>query len=322
MSTPITRRDFTLGGVAAIVGGPTLVSALLARDAAAQSATPSAGPDLSSYGYPTLDITVNTDGFDGIPSETAAGRYLLNVTVASDVDYGSIGFLRPPESSSTDEMLGIIQMFSQMAATPSADASGGEEGGAPPPVFYQATWAGGIGGPGGSALQVVIDLGPGDWIAWGDDPEATQQPVTLTVTGDLPADLTAPDADITVTLVDFGITFDGNLTAGDHVLQVTNEGAEPHFVIVFSAPDGLTDDEWGQLVMYDPNDSSATPPAVPYTQDQFTPLLETAEVSIGVSQWVPWTLEAGTYAAACYFPTAGTGVPHAGMGMHTVFTVE
>ena len=34
------------------------------------------------------------------------------------------------------------------------------------------------------------------------------------------------------------------------------------------------------------------------------------------------SLEAGTYAAACFFPTAGTGEPHAMKGMHTVFTVS
>ena len=31
---------------------------------------------------------------------------------------------------------------------------------------------------------MVLDLTPGEWIVWGDDPSAPQAPVALTVTGD------------------------------------------------------------------------------------------------------------------------------------------
>lgn len=52
------------------------------------------------------------------------------------------------------------------------------------------------------------------------------------------------------------------------------------------------------------------------------PVFGTATQSIGTVTWVPVHLDAGTYAAVCFFPTAGTGEPHAFMGMHTVFTVS
>ncbi len=43
--------------------------------------------------------------------------------------------------------------------------------------------------------------------------------------------------------------------------------------------------------------------------------------SIGVSTWQHVELEAGTYVAACFFPTTGTDAPHAMVGMTEVFKV-
>jgi hypothetical protein len=322
-----TRRQLALGAVATALGGPAILS-LVSDSVAAQEATPGASSAFANLGLPTLDITVTTDSFEGMPSEIPAGRYLVTATYADDLPEGNgaIDFIQPPAGHTTDELLGIIGGFAQAEASPSAmtmsgtPAAGGEEmGGAPPPVIYESTFAGGTGGASGMSSQAVVDLSPGDWILWGDDPAAPQQPVTFSVTGDMPADLPAPDADITVTLVDFGITFDGNLTAGDHIIQVTNEGAEPHFVLVFKAPDGLTNDQFGQLVTMQ---EGATPPAdMPYSESDFQPWLYVSTESIGVTQWAEARLDAGTYAAACFFPTAGTGVPHANHGMHTVFTV-
>lgn len=327
MSVYITRRQLTLGTIAAAIGGPALLS-ILSEPVAAQEATPGVSSAFAELGLPTLDITVTNDGFEGVPSETAAGRYLVTANFAGDLQAGNgqLDFIRPPEGHTTDEILGILGMFAQAQASPEAmdmggtPASGSDQGGgAPPAVIYESTFAGGIGAPSGATAQVVLDLEPGDWILWGDDPAAPQQPVTFTVTGDMPAGLPAPQADITATLVDFAITFDGSLTAGDHVLQVTNEGAEPHFLLLETAPDGLTNDQFGELLMLP---DGATPPAnLPYKESDFMPLMIVDTISIGMSAWTTVSLQAGTYAAACFFPTAGTGEPHAMKGMHTVFTV-
>jgi hypothetical protein len=326
-SITVTRRQFTLGSIAAALGGPAILS-LVTEPVAAQDATPGASSAFADLGLPTLDISVTANSFEGLPSELQAGRYLVTATFAEGLQGGSgaIGFLRPPDGHSTDELLQIIGGLAQAESSPAAmdmtgtpPAGGEEAGGAPPPIVYQSTFAGGTGGPSGMSAQVVLDLGPGDWILWGDDPSAPQKPITFTVTGDMPADLAAPQADITVTLVDFAITFDGSLTAGDHVMEVTNEGAEPHFVVLFSAPDGLTNDQFAEVLGLE---EGATPPAdLPYKESDFMPLLQTGTESIGTSLWTSVSLKAGTYAAACFFPTAGTGEPHAMKGMHTVFTV-
>jgi len=326
MSVYITRRQLTLGTIAAAIGGPALLS-MLSEPVVAQVATPSASSALAGPGLPTLDITVGTDSFEGMPPTIPAGRYLVTATCAKGLqgDSGAVDFLRPPSGHSVDELLGIIGAAGQMASSPPAMTTGtppagsAKMDGAPPPVVYESTFAGGIGGASGTVHHVVIDLEPGDWILWGDDPSAPQTPVTFTVTGDMPTDLPAPTSDITATLVDFAITVEGSLTAGDHVIEVTNEGAEPHFLLLFSAPDGLTNDQFAEVLGLD---AGATPPAdLPYKESDFMPLLQTGTQSIGTTQWTEATLDAGTYAAACFFPTAGTGEPHAMKGMHTVFTV-
>jgi hypothetical protein len=318
MNVPVTRRAFTLGTLAAGLGGPAILS-LVTEQAAAQDATPSSATDLASYGFPTLDISITADSFEGVPSETAAGRYLVTTTVAGDVDSGAASFVRPPEGTSVDDLIAAVQ---GPGAEASPAAGSDEGGGAPPLVFYEATWPGGNDAPGGASSQAVFDLGPGDWMVWNGDPEVDLAPVTMTVTGEMPADLTEPDADVTITFVDFAISVEGNLTAGDHIARIENQGAEPHFVDLMKGPDGLTDADVTIIVNAMAAPPDGTPPALPYNPDtDFSDVLVTSAQSIGVVQWVPVTLEAGTYVAICFFPTAGTGEPHAMKGMHTVFTV-
>jgi hypothetical protein len=48
----------------------------------------------------------------------------------------------------------------------------------------------------------------------------------------------------------------------------------------------------------------------------------TAALAPGHSHWVELHLKAGTYAAVCFVPDVVTGMPHALMGMVTVFTVH
>ncbi len=126
---------------------------------------------------------------------------------------------------------------------------------------------------------------------------------------------------MTVTFVDFAITVEGNLTAGDHLFELQNNGAEPHFLVLESVPDGTTDDDVTAMLM-----SESGPPASPAAgaspAEEQGPAFLSASQSIETKVWSPVTLAAGTYAAMCFFPTAGTGMAHAMNGMHTVFTVK
>lgn len=311
MAHTMTRRAFaagtalvTAGGVAGFPPFTTLVSAA------------HRGGHLEDLGLPALNVTVTADGFEGLPAELAAGRYLLTTSLADGVEFGAAGFASPPAGMTAEQLLEAI---GGGAAAPSGspEAAAPEEMGAPPAFVYQARFAGGaIASPAGPG-QAVIDLGPGGWILWSDDPVATQKPRVFTVTGEMPADIPEPEADIAVGFVDFGIEIGGALTAGEHLLRIENRGAQPHFLIAFSVPEGTTNDDIAAML-----EAEMSGAATPAAGMEDVPALVTVAQSIGTVAWIKATLEPGTYAGLCFIPTAGTGLPHAMMGMHTVFTVS
>ena len=187
-----------------------------------------------------------------------------------------------------------------------------------PLEVYQLYFAGGVASTPGQTAMAVIDLKPGDYIAWGDDPTAPQKPVPLTVTGDFPQDVKDPTADITATLVDFAITLDGNLTAGKHILKVQHHGAQPHFLLIEKGPDEMTKEMVMAAFM---GETSGTPEAGGISEQSMQPVFYSPTQSIGTTTWHVIDLTAGTFLAACFFPTAGTGLPHAMNGMVDVFKV-
>ncbi len=317
----LTRRQLMLGSAAA---GAALTWSSFGGTVVANQA------GLADLGLPTIDITVNPDSFDGVPDTLEAGRYLLNVSAsgpATEMERDAIiGFIRPNGVSIEEFMSVLGPPPGAVGASPAAEDAedGGDAGGGAPPSFvYQATFAGGAAvstsSAPGSTASAVIDLTEGEWIAWGDDPEAPQTPVVFTVTGAFPAGAAEPEADIMVTLVDFGIMVEGNLTAGDHILRIENLGAQPHFVEIEMVPDGTTNDDLTALL-----DSfiTGTPVAGGLTDADFQPVGYTPVQSIGTVTWHLMSLDAGTYDAVCFFPTAGIGDPHAFHGMHTVFVVS
>ena len=310
----ITRRQFAAGS---IVAGTTLVLPRFGPLALAHQA------DLASAGYPAIDIMVTATAFEGIPDTIEAGRYLINATIdASLTEGGGVAFLQPFEMTA-DEFFGFLGGPPEESggASPEAAPEGGEgeEEGPLPSFVYQSTFAGGAYGMGGATASAVIDLTEGEWIAWGDDPEAPQMPVVFNVTGEFPADAAEPEADVMVTFIDFGIMVEGALTAGDHIFRVENLGAQPHFLVLLMIPDGVTNDDIAALLE---SEISGTPAALPFNPDtDFQDVGFTPTQSIGTVNWHPMTLEAGNYAGLCFFPTAGIGDPHAYHGMHTVFEV-
>src|SRR5215207_10629982 len=88
--------------LAAIVLLLTLtMTSITAPLTAAQDATPAAGKDrllADTMGLPELAITATADGYEGVPSETAAGRYVVTLTSAMGADTSAgVEFLMLPE---------------------------------------------------------------------------------------------------------------------------------------------------------------------------------------------------------------------------------
>ena len=330
MST-ISRGTFASGSIATILGGGLAISLPGVRASAAQTPT-----DLASLDLPRLDITVTADGFEGMPTELEAGRFHVTVTLAEGVEYGAVTFIQPPSDMTTEEFWSAAFVDQGAAATPEPSPAPGpdaspaaedEAGSLLPTAYYQATWAGGAvryaEQEGDWFGQAVVELGSGEWIMGTGDIEVPIPPVFFTVTGEMPAGLPEPDADIDVTFIDFGINVEGNLVAGAHIMRIENKGAQPHFIVLEKGPDVMTNEHISQIIDFFSAGGQGTPPDVGWDPDRdLIPIMDTAYQSIGVVNWVPVALEAGTYAGFCFFPTAGEGLPHAFHGMHTVFTVE
>jgi len=292
--------------------------------ALAQEATPAAGGGATfadTMGLPELAITASDSAFEGVPSETAAGRYVVTLTNAASED-AAVEFLQLPEGITIDALSGPPP---GAEGTPAAD--GGDEGGdsGPPPWYYSTYMAGGPGAGAGQTVQAIVDLKPGTYAVWADDPEASQAPVALTVTGEMPSDLAEPAADVTVNEVGtndgFMFELDGDLAVGEQTLKVYNHSDQPHFFLLYKSPGEITEEQVQTLLTFDPSSGTPLPEGYP-DPDAFETAAYTSTMSAGAISYLAADLDAGYYVALCFVgdPNKG-GVPHAREGMAQIFTV-
>ncbi len=122
---------------------PGMAAMAAAQGDTAATATASAS-GLDTLGLPELNITITANGFEGVPSTTPAGRYL--VTANGSDPYVQVNFLQPT-GMSVDDFLHALQGGSASPAsgesgTPASGYGGGDM--APPAFFYKFLIAGGI----------------------------------------------------------------------------------------------------------------------------------------------------------------------------------
>ena len=321
--------------ILSFLGAVLLLSASAIPAWALQDATPASG--LADAGLPTLDVTVTASGFEGIPESIEAGRYLVTITAAEDTGEfgGAVAFVQP-SGMSAEEFLGMMgpppdetggDVASPVADAGATPADGGEGMGGPPPAVFEATYAGGLFAVAGQPAEIVLDLPPGEWIAWGDSPGAPQEPFIFEVTGEMPTDLAEPESSATLTMGEYVIKVtEGELTAGPQVLKIENIGAQPHFVFGSLGPDDLTEEQIGVILEEEmAAEGTGTPPAYsdlnPDEDFNFEEGFYSATQSTGTTVWLPVNFEAGMYVMACFFPDLGDGLPHAYHGMYAVVEV-
>jgi hypothetical protein len=267
----------------------------------AQDATPAASP-FAGMGYQELHIVATDTAFQA-PAQATAGLTLLTIENQSSSD-ASVTLGGPKEGQTMDEMV-------QTLATPSPQGF--------PPIFYEIKLTGGPTAKPGETKQVLINLTEGDWAAFG---EANQAPAFITVTaaeGAVPAE---PAADLTIETKEFEFPgFPDQITAGDHLMKVTNTGEQPHIVIISTAPEGMTTMDYINFLSAL---MSGTPPAEgtpTFDESAFQDVDGLEALSTGMTAWMPLHLEPGTYVVACFIGDKDTGLPHAAEGMAKVFTV-
>lgn len=284
----------------------------------------------ADLGLPQLEITVTDSAFEGVPAELDAGRYVVaftNETTEEDSSGGA--FLQIPEGMTTDEFL---EMTAPSAATPSGDAVGAEaspaaEGGPgeTPPWYYETQIAGGPYADQGESTYVVVDISAGDWVFWAEYPGAPQAPEPIVVSGEAPADLPVPEADVTIEMSEFAFAFSGPISAGPQVVELANVGEQPHFVGMGALPAGTTTEDILALIESEFGGPPATPMATPEGGLSFENIPEvfgSGDQSGGVTAWYSINLEPGTHGAICFITDPETGMPHVMLGQIEVFEVE
>lgn len=303
---------------------PLLVPALLVAvglaapgglPVAAQSATPAA--TVAAAGLPELRVTVTDTGFDA-PAEATAGRTLLTVANAAapapDGSGVAATLMLPPAGTSAAEVMAEVH--------PAAGTPASEE---PPAWAYQTAFAGGPIVPAGQTMQAVVDLTPGDWVLWNSDggPDSPQVPRVIHVAGPAasPADAAEPAADVAVTMQEYAFTgLEQGVPAGPRVWKVTNSGRQPHFMVLVRADKPVTMDQVMAMVALP--DNATPPPSLGVGEQDFSFAVPgIATLGPGETTWVAMDLAPGTYVALCFFPDQAKGVPHAMLGMASVFTV-
>jgi hypothetical protein len=210
-----------------------------------------------------------------------------------------------------------------MEGTPRAEAGPPEGEDRAPDWYFQAEMAGGTGAFAGPA-QAIIDLTPGEWIAWAGFPDAPQAPVGLSVTGEAgatPAAGAEPAADVTVTMFEYDFSVEGTLTPGSHVFAVTDVGAQPHEMFMLRAPGPVTEEQIAQVLDLEMQGGTPAPDADLPNPEEFIPAASMTPLSMGKTGWIAVTLEAGTYIMLCFVPDIESGMPHAYHGMYQVITV-
>lgn len=310
-----------------IIAAFLLLATVLGSASAAQEATPASG--LADLGLPELNITVNATSYEGIPEQLEAGRYLVNVTATEDTaayEGGGVAFIQPAGMSAEEFLQALAGPpdVTGTGATPIADAAtpAAEEemGEMLPPFIYESTFAGGTYTEPGQTEQIVLDLTPGEWIAWGDDPAAPWEPVIFEATGEMPAVVPEPDSSATFTMGEYIIEVsEGALTSGPQVIRIDNIGAQPHFIVGLGTAEEITQADVGAILEAD---MTGTPAAVDFNpEEDFEEAFFSGTQSNGTSVWLSVDLQPGFLVLMCFFPDISDGLPHTAHGMYNVVEV-
>lgn len=157
--------------------------------------------------------------------------------------------------------------------------------------------------PGSYALLCMVDM-PG-----GVPHFAKGMVHPLTVTASSSAAV-APAADVDIALQDYGFSLSKGLTAGTHVIALTNTSAQPHEVELIRLAPGKTAQDMLSWIakMQGPPPGSA--------------LGGGAAIAPGEREQFKATLEPGNYALICFIPDAKDGKPHFVHGMVHEITVS
>jgi hypothetical protein len=185
-------------------------------------------------------------------------------------------------------------------------------------------WAVDIGGPnsprpGGGVSETAVTLTPGNYamICGIPSPAPDGRPhvmkgmmkaITVVESAEARA---MPEADLTLTMNDFSFALSGPVSAGKHVVKVSNIGAQVHEVLFMRLAPGKSVKDVADWVM----SGMATPPPG-------EPFGGTTGITAGGENLVMADFSPGEYGMLCFMPDPKDGRPHIALGMMSQFTVQ
>ena len=182
-------------------------------------------------------------------------------------------------------------------------------------------WATDVGGPNaaipGATIEATVSLDAGNYAlvcfipSPGEPVPHLMKGMVRPLTVRAPVRAGAmPAADIDIRLSDYAFALSKPLTAGRHVVRVTNDAEQPHEVIIIRLGAGKSINDvsaWVEQGMQGP------PPGMA--------LAGMSPMSKGRSATFPVLLTAGTYGLICFLPDAKDGKQHDKHGMLKQFDV-
>ncbi len=183
-------------------------------------------------------------------------------------------------------------------------------------------WIRFVGGPNavlpGGESAATMNLGEGDYLLIclipnreGKAHMALGMQKTLSVGGGKPTLVSAPKADMTITLADYRFTRSHPITAGTHTIRVMNHGSQPHEVVVVKLDRGASAKDFGVAA----ESGTAGPPPG-------RPVGGVVGIESGGLAYFTARFEPGRYGLICFFHDPVTGKPHFEHGMTSEFTVK
>jgi hypothetical protein len=183
-------------------------------------------------------------------------------------------------------------------------------------------WVQYAGGPNahraGSQASAMVNLTEGDYvlICWipnkqGVPHVALGMQKALSVRGGKPVKVSRPTPSVVIKQVDYQFVLSERAQSGLQTIEVVNQGAQPHEVVVVKLFQSATVND--VIASFEPG-ASGPPPG------EFVNGITAIEK--GERMYFTGEFEPGRYGLICFAPDAVTGRPHFLHGMMTEFTVE
>lgn len=275
---------------------------LAACSAAEKSPPPSDGNAIAGASSSTPPVvTIIARDFSYEAPDTIAGGMVTLKLVNEGPDLHHVQLLRLTDGKSYADLMSAMQSMTPGSAPPS--------------------WIQDVAGPNspvpGGEVSLTQELAPGNYaiVCFIDTPDkvphvAKGMTRSLTVVPPTEPSAAAPVADITVDMSDYAWSVSPELTAGKHVIKLTNSSPQSHEMFIAQLAPGKSAADMMQWA-----DTYQGPPPG-------TPMGGISGMAPGAEVYLQVDLPAGQYLLLCFLPDAKDGKPHIAHGMIRTITVS